>query len=255
MDKIMILHPMVQGVQKYRQFFSGQEDIEVVGLDHGPNIIHTRVDQALAGLDSVKKVVDAEKAGYKAIVLTCHGDPNLYSLREAVRIPVLGSMQTAMHFGSLLAGRFSIMTTSEVYTKHSKEDLVTRYGMASKITSIRPVPFPVSLFEVGMASMQRPIPEQIFKPALKECIRAIKEDGAEALTFGCGAFLWMADELGKELKHQGFEVLALNPVPLTVEVARFFVKNGLSHSALAFPLAQQVAPVKEIEHSRQPISA
>jgi len=243
MDKILILHPMIQGVPKYKQFFSGQEDVDVVGLDYGPNIIDTRLDQALAGLDSVKKVVEAEKAGYKAIVLTCHGDPNLYSLREAVRIPVLGSMQTAMHFCSLLAGRFSIMTTSEVYTKHSKEDLITRYGMESKITSIRPVPFPISLFEVGMASMKRPIPSEIFEPALKECIRAIKEDGAEALTFGCGAFLWMADELSKELKHQGFDVLALNPVPLTLEVARFFVKHALSHSALAFPLAQQVLPV------------
>lgn len=244
MEKILVLHPMVEGVPKYRKFFAGQEDLDVVGLSEGPGVIDTRADWALAGPDSIRKVMEAEKAGYKAVVLTCHGDPNLFSLRETVRIPVLGSMQTAFHFCSLLSGQFSIMTTNEVYTKHSKQDLVTRYGMGHKIASIRPVPFPVSLFEVGMASMRRPVPEEIFAPALRECTRAIKDDGAEAITFGCGAFLWMAAELEKELKKQGFDVLAINPVPFTVEVARLLVRLKLSHSALAYPLAFQPLMVK-----------
>ncbi len=237
MDTILMLHPMVEGVPKYRKFFASQEDIDVIGLTEGPGVIDTRADQALAGLDSIRKAEEAEKAGYKAIVVTCHGDPNLFSLREAVRIPVLGSMQTAFHFCSMLAGQFSVMTTNEVYTKHSKQDLIIRYGMGTKVASIRPVPFPLPLFEVGMASMKRPVPNEIFQPALKECIRAIKEDGAEAITFGCGAFLWMASELEKELKRQGMDILAINPVPFTVEVARFLVRQKMSHSALAYPLA------------------
>jgi allantoin racemase len=244
MDKILVLHPMVQGVEKYKKFFADQTDIEVKGLSEGPDIIRTRADQALAGIDSVKKVMEAEKDGYKAIVLTCHGDPNLFSLRETVRVPLLGPMQTAIHFCSLLSGQFSIMTTNEVYTKHSKQDLIARYGFGPKIASIRPVPFPIPLFEVGMASMQRPVPERIFEPAFKECIKVIKEDGAEAITFGCGAFLWMASELEKELKKQGFEVLTINPVPFTVEVARLLVKIRLSHSALAYPLVSAATPVK-----------
>jgi len=244
MDKILVLHPMVQGVEKYKKFFADQKDVEVQGLNEGPDVIRTRADQALAGLDSVKKVVDAEKAGFKAIVLTCHGDPNLFSLRETVRIPLLGPMQTAMHFCSLLSGQFSIMTTHEVYTRHSKQDLIARYGFGPKIASIRPVPFPIPLFEVGMASMQRPVPENIFKPALNECIKALQEDHAEAITFGCGAFLWMASELEKELRSQGIDVVSINPVPFTVEVARLLIKTGVSHSALAYPFTSEVVPGK-----------
>jgi len=244
MDKIMVLHPMVKGVEKYSKFFADQDDIEVKGLREGPDVIRTRTDQALAGIDSVKRVIEAEEEGYKAMVLTCHGDPNLFSLREAVRIPVLGPIQTALHFCSLLSGRVSILTTNEVYTRHSKEDLITRYGFASKIASIRPVPFSMPLYEVGMSSMSRPVPDEIFQPALTECFKAIEEDDAEAITFGCGAFLWMASELEKELKKRGMNVLTINPVPLAVDIARLLIKNGLSHSALAYPLAAETLIVK-----------
>ncbi len=237
MDKVMVLHPMVNGVDKYEKFFADQDDIGVKGLREGPDVILTRADQALAGMDSVRRAVEAEKDGYKAIVLTCHGDPNLFCLREAVRIPVLGPIQTSLHLCSLLSGNVSVLTTNEVYTKHSKEDLITRYGFASKIVSIRPVPFPISLFEVGMVSMKRPIPGEVFEPALTECLKAIEEDGAEAITFGCGAFLWMADELEKELNKRNINVLSINPVPATVEMARFLIRTKMSHSALAYPLA------------------
>ena len=50
----------------------------------------------------------------------------------------------------------------------------------------------------------------------------------------------MASELEKELKKQGMDILTINPVPFTVEVARFLVRQKMSHSALAYPLAALV---------------
>jgi hypothetical protein len=47
MDKILVLHPMIQGVEKYRKFFVDQTDVEVQGLSEGPGIIRNRADQAL----------------------------------------------------------------------------------------------------------------------------------------------------------------------------------------------------------------
>ena len=93
--KIMLLHPMVEGIERMRRYFAGVEDIAIVGLTEGPAIIHNRKDAALVGPDTIRKALEGEKAGYQAIVLSCHGDPNLNSVREAVRIPVIGPMEVA----------------------------------------------------------------------------------------------------------------------------------------------------------------
>jgi len=238
MGKIMILHPMCDGADFARDLLADNEDVEVVSLDRGPAIIRSEMDYALAGLDCVKKAREAEKAGYEAIILTCHGDPNLYPLREAVRIPVLGCTQVAMHLCSLLARRFSILVPHELFTKRSKEDAIARYGFGSKIASIRQVSFEVPLDEVAELSRRRPIPEGIIGPVLNEAIKAIEEDDATAITFGCLFMGMLGDELRGRLRDQGFDVLVVNTLPMALEVARLLVRNKLTHSALAFPLAE-----------------
>lgn len=237
MGKIMVLHPMREGADFARALLAGNEDVEVVSLDQGPRVIVSAMDYALAGLDSVRKAREAEKAGYEAIILTCHGDPNLYPLREAVRIPVLGCTQTAMHLCSLLARHFSILIPSELFTKRSKEDAIARYGFESKVASVRQVSFEVPLEEVGELSRRKPIQKEIIEPILDEAIKAIEEDDATAITFGCLFMGMLGDELHKRLRDRGFDVLIINPLPMTLEVARLLVNNKLSHSPLAFPLA------------------
>ena len=195
MGKIMVLHPMCDGADFAREMIAGYEDVEVVSLDQGPTITRSAMDYALAGPDSVKKTREAEKAGYEAIILSCHGEPNLHPLRESVRIPVLGCTQVAMHLCSLLARRFSILIPREVYTRWSKEDALTKYGFMSKVASIRQVGYKVPKEEVGALSKRRPRPEEIMGPFLGEAIKAVQEDGATAITFGCGVMGGMGDEL------------------------------------------------------------
>lgn len=232
--QIMALHPMVELLESQRDFFAGVEDVEVVALTEGPAIIHNREDVALAGPDSIKKSKQAEKDGYKAICFTCHGDPNLYSIREAVRIPVIGTIEVAMHFCAMLAHRFSILVP-DLPIKRWQEENAVKYGFESSVASIRVVPFKLPLEEVSKLSRQKPMPEEIISPTVDECIKAIREDGAGAITFGCGAFKRMADELGKRLKEEGFEIPVINPLPLAVDVARALIRQRLSHSLLSYP--------------------
>ena len=238
MEKIMVLHPMCDGADFVQALLAGKGDFDVVSLDKGPRVTRSAMDYALAGPDCVKKAREAEKAGYGAIILTCHGDPNLYSLREAVRIPVLGCTQVALHLCSLLARRCSILIPREPYARWSKEDAIARYGLESKIASIRRVSFDVPLEETGELSRRRPIPEELTGPILNEAIKAIEEDDATAITFGCLFMGMLADELRSRLKERGFDVVIINPLPMTLEVAKLLVKNKLTHSALAFPLAE-----------------
>jgi len=236
--KIMILHPMLKLAEGEREYFAGVEDVDVVDVKQGPDVIRSRVDQALAGVDSVRLAKEAERAGYGAIVIDCHGDPNLYHLREAVRIPVLGVMQVAMHFCSMLAHRFSIIVPEELYTKRSKEDLIIRYGFESKIASVRMIAFGKPLDVIAELSRRKPAPKEIIEPAFRECIAAIKDDDAGAITFGCAALFNTVDELEKRLREKGFEVPIINPLPFTVEVARLLINQKISHSTVSFPLAE-----------------
>jgi allantoin racemase len=235
--KIMVLHSMVTGGERKAQFFAGVDDVEVISLSSGVHVVECRMDHALCSPGAIDKAIEGEERGYKAIVFSCHGDPDLYPIREAVRIPVLGTMQVAMHFCVMLAGRFSIMVPS-VRIKRDQEDIVLKYGLQSKVASIRIVPFNRPIGEISQFSMQRPIPEVIIEPALKECIKAIEEDDARGITFGCGCFTGMADELERRLREKGFDVLVVNPLPLAVEIARALIKLDLTHSALAYPPAK-----------------
>jgi hypothetical protein len=47
----------------------------------------------------------------------------------------------------------------------------------------------------------------------------------------------MADELKRHLRERGFAVPVVNPLPMAVEIARLLIRQGLSHSGFAFPLA------------------
>lgn len=235
--KILILHPMIQGVDEVKEFFAGVGDVEIVGLSQGVECIHNREDEALVAVESMSKARDAEEAGYQAIVLTCHGDTNLYSIREAVRIPVVGVMEVAMHFCATLAYRFSILVP-DLAIKRWQEDNAIKYGLESKVTSIRVVPWEMCLEEVFELARQKPVPEEVIEPALSECIKAIKQDDATAITFGCAAFKNLAIELGKQLKDTGLEVPLVNPLPLGVDIARVLIKHGLTHSLRCYPGAR-----------------
>lgn len=238
-SKIMVLSPMtsVKLAELPGELFAEARDVTVANLSQGPEIINSRMEQALAGPESIKAVQEAEATGYQAVVLACHGDPNLYQLVEAVNIPVLGPMQVAMHFCSILAARFSIVISPGMYVRRSKEDLIIRYGFERHVASVREVPFKKPIEEVSELSKLRPMPGEIIEPLVEESVKAIEDDGATAITFGCGVFMMMGDELERQLRKRGFEVPVINPLPLAVDVARILIRQGLSYSRLAYTLA------------------
>jgi len=233
-DKILVLHPMIANMEEKWDYFAGVEDVEIVGLSEGPDVIHNREDIALAGVDTIRKVREAEKAGCKAVVLTCHGDPNLYAIREAVRIPVVGIMEVAMHFCAMLAHRFSILVPN-LAIKRWQEENVIKYGFESKVASIRQVPFKVPLEDVLALSRRKPIPNEVIEPFVEEAVKAIQEDDAGAITFGCGGVRRLYDELRKRLREKGFEVPVVNPLPFGLDIARVLIKHELTQSSRCYP--------------------
>ena len=92
------------------------------GLDYG------HYDEAVSVIGLLGEVYAGEAAGIDGYVIACFGDPGLLAAREIARGPVLGIAEAAMHAASMVATRFSIVTTLE-RTRIITEHLVATYGM------------------------------------------------------------------------------------------------------------------------------
>ena len=245
--KIKVINPMkgdivIQAMSKYCAD-TGIEDVDFESLTEGPEIIYNRYDVALAGPDTVRKVQKAERDGYDAVTFTCHADPNLAACREGVHIPVLGLLETSAHFCAMLGTRFTILSPN-LAIKRWQEENIQKYGLTERLASVRLVKFPIPLDEVLRVASEKPRPKQVdelVEITVAEAAKAVEEDDATAMVFGCGGFLYLEDEVSDRLKAGGYDVLVVNPLLLTIEVAKALAKLGYRHSPAAYPYLEVVA--------------
>src|SRR5690606_33957035 len=115
-----------------------------------------------------------EGLGADAIVIDCMGDPGLGAAREIVSIPVVGPGQASMHTTAMLALNFSILTPGATVVGRF-DDLIRRYGMVDRVTSLR---------TVNISAHELETDERV-RAAL--CLQAEQawDEGAHAILFGC----------------------------------------------------------------------
>jgi allantoin racemase len=195
-------------------------------LDEGPASIESEFDEALCIPDTIKKAIEAEKNGANAIVIDCMGDPGLDACREVVSIPVLGPCQTAMHLASSLAHSFAFVTVLE-RIRPLLHCLVAKYGLEKSYKSFRAVNIPVLEIHKDISKLTDALQQEV--------IKAVQEDGAESIVFGCTGFLGCVDALRDGLHKNGIDVPIIDPIPITVHIADSLVKSGLSHSKITYP--------------------
>ncbi len=201
--------------------------IDIFGLEKDPAKSHlytsqSAYDAAISTPEDIKCALEAEKAGYQAVIIACGADPGVNPIREVLRIPVIPPGSAAKHFCSMLGHRFSVLTTE-------KRDVLSteiheRDGLL-KLVSIHPIGLTVP--EV------RNKPKEAYKAMVREGKRAVREYGACAVTYGCMSmgFLMVDDKLTKAIG-----VPAINPVRAAVRVAEMFIDLGITHSKESFPV-------------------
>ncbi len=193
----------------------------------GPVSIEGHYDEALSVIGVLDEIRRGEAAGMDGYVIACFGDPGLGAARELARGPVIGIAEAAMHVASLVAPRFSIVTTLG-RTKGIARHLVTSYGMATHCASIRAAEVAVLALEESGSTAY----EQI----LQECRLALAEDEAEAIVLGCGG---MADLAAKLAARLGVPVI--EGVTAGVKLLEAVVALGLGTSKArdyAYPIAK-----------------
>lgn len=200
--------------------------VSVSCLDFGPPSIESAYDDALAVPDLLRRCVEAERDGAKAVVIDCMGDPGVRAARELVSIPVLGPSETSMHVAALLGRRFSFVTVlpSVIPMLH---DMVHAYGMRDRFASVRCTHQRV--LEI------RSDPQFTYRRLIEESIAAATQDAADVVILGCTGFMGAADEIRREFLLRNISVSVIDPVSVTLHTAATLARLNLAHNKTQYP--------------------
>lgn len=211
-----------------------REDLVVTNsiLDIGPASIESEFDEALAIPDTIRRAIEAERAGANAIVIDCMGDPGLHSCREVVSIPVLGPCQTACHFAAMLGHRFAFITVLD-RLRPMLDHIVGSYGLSSSYAAFDAIDVPVLELFHDCDKLGRALGEK--------AIKAVREKHAGAIVLGCTGFMGLAEVIEATMREEGLHVPVIDAIPLTIRVADTLVKSGLSHSKFIYPTPSKKA--------------
>lgn len=145
--------------------------LEVVTVPFGVAYIETRAEALIGGYATLT-VLAEQYHHYDAAVVAAFGDPGLQEARELLPIPVVGMTESALMSAAMLGGRISIVAISRrIRTWY--EETVARYGMSSRLASIRSLENPLR----DIATIQQDHGDQL----VALCEQAIQEDGADVI--------------------------------------------------------------------------
>jgi allantoin racemase len=203
-------------------------EILAVNPEFGPPSIEGFFDEAFSVPGLLAEIGKAKDAD--AFVVACFDDTGLEAARCVAEAPVVGIGEAAFHMASLVAERFSVVTTLPRSIAPIERNLV-KYGLAARCARVRAADVPVLALEEPGSDARKAIEAEI--------ARALAEDAAEAIVLGCAG---MAD-LARDLALRA-AVPVLDSVACAVALAESLVRVGLKTSkrnTYAPPLAKSYA--------------
>ena len=200
-------------------------EVTAVNPEFGPVSIEGYFDEAFSVPGLIAEIGKAK--GADAFIVACFDDTGLDAARCATEAPVVGIGEAAFHMASLVAAKFSVVTTlsrSIIPIEHN----LAKYGLAARCARVRAAEVPVLALEEPGSNARVTIE--------KEIERALAEDGAEAIVLGCGGMTDLARDLERKAG-----VPVLDGVACAVSLAESLVRLGLRTSkrnTYAAPLAK-----------------
>jgi allantoin racemase len=181
--------------------------------DMGPVSIEGYYDEAFSVPGLLQCIGEAEKRNVAGHVIACFDDTGLDAARCLARAPVIGIGEAAFHAATLVAGKFSVVTTLSRSIPAIEHNLV-RYGLATRCAKVRASEVPVLALEDPDSSARKLISAEIEK--------AKTEDQAEAIVLGCAGMADLASELSRE---HGLPVI--DGVSVAVGLIEILARNGI----------------------------
>ena len=188
--RILIINPnsdetMTKAIQETAKAFANNEYSVICKHTPGaPKFIETYEDQTVAAPGMIQLVRENEE-DFDGFIIACHCDPNLDTLKEITKKPVVGIGEASMKIASMLGHSFSVVSM----TKHSipnKEALIKKYHLLDALASVRS-PDETIKYENDEAKF------------LATAKTTINEDLAEVIVLGCSGMTGMDKRLEREL--------------------------------------------------------
>jgi allantoin racemase len=206
--------------EKTNNFFN----LDILFIDKGSTSIESYYDDALNTPYILEKIQSVEK-NYDAIVIDCFADPALESARELTKIPIIGVNEASTHLAAQICTRFSIVNVlPEVEDLLRK--IVAKNGILPSLASIVTINIPVLALEKDK--------NVTIEKMVTKIEKAVAQDGAEAIVFGCTAMFSVINEVKMRLNKDGINIPIIEPLTVGVFTAASWVMMDISQSKLAF---------------------
>lgn len=166
---------------------------EIVGVQPsaGPASIEGVYDGALAAPGVVEEILRAEAGGSDAHIIACFDDTGLDAARAAAVKPVIGIGEAAFHIASLVAHRFTVITTLSRSVPVIERNLAVT-GLMARCARVRATDIPVLALDDPARGARKRISDMI--------ATAIRDDGADGIVLGCAEMANLAGDLS--VTHQ-----------------------------------------------------
>jgi allantoin racemase len=187
-------------------------EVRAIEPDIGPASIEGPYDGALAVPGLLKCI--AQDQGADAVIIACFDDTGLDAARALALAPVIGIGEAAYHMASLVAVRFTVVTTL-ARAIPTMEDNLDRYGLRRRCARVRAC-------EVSVLELENPRGRGKIAAEIE---RALAEDGADAIVLGCAGMADFAAELSAQ-----FAVPVIDGVAAAVVLAEALATLGLRTS-------------------------
>ncbi len=168
-----------------REAASAGTIIEAVTSPTGPVSIEGYYDEALSLPGLLIEIGKGEALGVDAHVIACFDDTGLDAARQIAKAPVIGIGEAACHAASLIANRFTVITTLARSIPALEHNLL-KYGLERR-ARLRAAEVPVLALEDEGSDARARIDAEI--------ARALADDRAEAIVLGCAGMAKLVREL------------------------------------------------------------
>ncbi len=207
-----------------------------VKISWPPRWKHAIVDEpsfALA-VPHIMAQVERYRGNYNAVVVNHHSDGGIEAVRAMVEVPVVGIGEAQAWTAGYLVNRFSIVTFGDGHRRLDWK-IVRNMGLLDRLASIR-VPheelaqFKSDGFMGGVFDDENlPKTQEII---IGQCIKAVEEDGAQAVLLGGSPVGYLMPELASEAKRRlaergHGEVPIIEPMSTAFHLAKMMVDLGL----------------------------
>ncbi len=182
----------------------------------GPASIEGYYDEALSLAGLLQVIRDTPDVD--AVVIACFDDTGLDAARCLTDKPVIGIGEAAYHMASMIANKFSVVTTL-ARSVPALEHNLHRYGLWARCARVRSS-------EVAVLELEEPGSNASARIS-QEIARAMVEDRAEAIVLGCAGMTDLTERLTAE---HGIPVL--DGVSCAVTLCESLVRLGLRTSRL-----------------------